>query len=111
MKSGEILRALEIKYFLIERRILHFFSYFDKYYLRCRTKEFRTHQAYVARTIATCHYHQSSASSKIAMTVERDDTVEAPQAQFDQLDKSDFGWLHVKAILVAGIGYVLPAIP
>lgn len=27
------------------------------------------------------------------------------EAQFDQLDKTKFGWLHVKAILVAGIGY------
>lgn len=25
--------------------------------------------------------------------------------QFEKLDKVSFGWLHVKAILVAGIGY------
>ena len=26
------------------------------------------------------------------------------EAQFDKLDRTEFGWVHVKAILVAGIG-------
>lgn len=24
--------------------------------------------------------------------------------QFEELDKTEFGWLHIKAVLVAGIG-------
>jgi hypothetical protein len=40
------------------------------------------------------------------MTAEEEEVVGSTEAtQFEGLDKSEFGWLHVKAILVAGIGY------
>ena len=57
-------------------------------------------------------HHLSTLSSSFhsflsfkASTKERREMANEVPGQFEKLDQVSFGWLHVRAILVAGIGY------